>query len=91
LALRAGVSLPAELLQTPHPGGNEERDDTMTTHADLAARLLREAATMFRAMGGPDAQLSQRLDEFAALYDQVADLVEADPLAELQPAVGGAG
>ncbi|HYN37855.1 MAG TPA: hypothetical protein VES39_01245 [Rhodospirillales bacterium] len=63
----------------------------MTTHADLAARLLREAATMFRAMGGPDKQLSQRLDEFATLYEQVADLVEAEPLAVLQPATGAAG
>lgn len=60
----------------------------MTTHADLAAKLLREAATMFRAMSGPDEELAKRLNDFATLYEQVADLAEADPLGELQPAAG---
>ena len=62
----------------------------MTTHADLAAKLLREAATMFRAMSGPDQELAKRLHDFATLYDQVAEMVEADPLGELQPATGPA-
>jgi hypothetical protein len=51
----------------------------MTTYAELAARLLRDAATMFRSMGGDDAELGQRVQEFAQVYDQVADLVESDP------------
>ncbi|MFO1118927.1 MAG: hypothetical protein U1E38_01940 [Rhodospirillales bacterium] len=63
----------------------------MTTHADLAAKLLREAAIMFRAMSGMNEELTQKLDEFAGLYEQVADLVEADPLAVLQPAERAAG
>ncbi len=58
----------------------------MRTHADLAAKLLREAAIMFRTMGGTSDELAEKLSEFADVYDQVADLVEADPLAELQPA-----
>ena len=58
----------------------------MTTYADLAAKLLREAATMFRAMSGPDEDFAKRLEDFATLYEQVADLVEADPLGELQSA-----
>lgn len=60
----------------------------MTTHADLAAKLLREAAIMFRAMGGSDEEFTNRLQEFAALYEQVAALVETDPLGELQRASG---
>ena len=56
----------------------------MTTHADLAAKLLREAATMFRSLGAPDPDLAQRLDEFAGVYEQVADLVQQDPLGALE-------
>ena len=63
----------------------------MNTHADLAAKLLREAATMFRAMSGPDEELSKRLCDLAALYEQVAELVEAEPLVELQSAADTAG
>ncbi|MBK8174025.1 MAG: hypothetical protein IPK66_01590 [Rhodospirillales bacterium] len=55
----------------------------MTTHAELAAKLLREAATMFRSLGAPDPELGGRLDEFAGVYEQVASLVEADPTGEL--------
>jgi hypothetical protein len=53
------------------------------THAELAARLLREAATMFRAFGAPHAELNQRLGESAAIYEQVADLVEQNPNGEV--------
>jgi hypothetical protein len=63
----------------------------MTTHADLAAKLLREAAIMFRAMSGPDEEFAKRLHDFAALYEQVAHLVESDPLGKLEPASGAAG
>ena len=52
----------------------------MTTHAQLAARLLREAAGIYRTLGGsaePEAQ--QRMAEYGALYERVADMVEADP------------
>ena len=68
----------------------DERTMPMTTHADLAAKLLREAAIMFRAMGGPNEEFTKRLNDFAALYEQVAALVETDPLGELQPATGAA-
>jgi hypothetical protein len=58
----------------------------MRTHAELAAKLLREAATMFRTLGAPDSDLGNRLDEFASVYEQVADLVEQDPTGLLQGA-----
>jgi hypothetical protein len=56
----------------------------MTTHAELAAKLLREAATMFRSLRAPDAELGERLNEFASIYEQVADLVEQDPTGLLE-------
>ena len=51
----------------------------MRTHAELAAKLLREAATMFRSLGAPDPELGEKLDEFASVYERVAELVEQDP------------
>lgn len=55
----------------------------MTTHVELAAKLLREAATLFRSLAGPDPEMTQRLDDFAQVYEQVADLVEQDPNGEV--------
>lgn len=57
----------------------------MTTHAELAARLLREAAVIFRTAQWGDSSLQERLEEFSRLYDRVADLVESKPTSELQP------
>lgn len=62
----------------------------MKTHAELAARLLREAATIFQAMSRSDDELGPRFAEFAGWYERVADLVEIDPTGELQ-AAGDAG
>lgn len=56
----------------------------MTTNAELAAKLLREAATIFRALGSPDPELGAKLDEFATVYEQVADLVEQNPMGVLE-------
>jgi hypothetical protein len=53
------------------------------THAELAARLLRDAATLFRTVGGRDTDASERVDRFATLYDRVAELVERDPVGEV--------
>lgn len=58
----------------------------MTTHAELAARLLREAAVIFRTINLPDAEVQQRLDMFGKLYERVADLVEKGPTDPLDPA-----
>jgi len=61
----------------------------MTTHVELAAKLLREAATLFRSLGGPDPEMSRRLDDFAQVYEHVADLVEQDPNGDID--VSGLG
>jgi hypothetical protein len=59
--------------------GADEQETEMTTHAQLAARLLREAAHIYRTLGAEDPELREKTEEFAELYDQVADLVEDDP------------
>ena len=50
-----------------------------TTHIDLAARLLRDAAGFFRNVGDQNEPLKEQLDDNANVYEQVADLLERDP------------
>lgn len=49
------------------------------TNAELAARLLREAAAMFRVFAEPHPDLGERLEESADIYEQAAELLETDP------------
>ncbi|PJB68970.1 MAG: hypothetical protein CO093_11745 [Alphaproteobacteria bacterium CG_4_9_14_3_um_filter_47_13] len=51
----------------------------MPTHAELAGRLLRDAAKFFRTIGEQNATLKPQMDENATVFDQVATLVEQDP------------
>lgn len=53
------------------------------THAEFAAKLLRNAASIFRSIGGGDPASDDRTDQFASLYEQMADLVEKDPLGKI--------
>ncbi|MEQ8967623.1 MAG: hypothetical protein RID91_17550 [Azospirillaceae bacterium] len=55
----------------------------MTTHAELAGKLLRDAATFFRTVGDENPALKERLEESAATFENVATLVETDPTGEL--------
>lgn len=55
----------------------------MPSHSQLAAKLLRDAAIFFRDVGAQNPKLAQEMSENAAVYDQVADLTERDPLGEL--------
>jgi DeoR/GlpR family transcriptional regulator of sugar metabolism len=55
----------------------------MPAHAQLAAKLLRDAATFFRNVGAQNPALAEEMNENAAVYEQVADLTEMDPLREL--------
>jgi len=52
----------------------------MATHARIAARLLRDAATFFRNIGDENPGLKEQMHDNANVYDQVADLLDADPL-----------
>lgn len=58
------------------------------THAQLAAKLLRDAAAFFRVVGGQNAGLHAQMEDNAAVYDQVADLVESDPTGILDMEAG---
>lgn len=51
----------------------------MPAHNQLAAKLLRDAATFFRTIGDQNAPLKIQMDENALVFEQVADLVEHDP------------
>jgi len=55
----------------------------MATHAELAARLLRDAAGFFRNVGAQNEELREQMNDNADVYEQIADRVEADPLGEL--------
>jgi hypothetical protein len=56
----------------------------MPSHSQLAAKLLRDAAIFFRDVGAQNPELAEEMSENAAVYDQVADLTERDPLGELR-------
>jgi len=60
----------------------------MSTHAQIAAKLLRDAASFYRAVGGDNAELKDQMGEFARIYESVADLVETDPTGVLAESEG---
>jgi hypothetical protein len=51
----------------------------MATYAQLAAKLLRDAAIFFRNVGAQNEPLKEQMNDNASVYDQVADLLEKDP------------
>lgn len=51
----------------------------MLTHAQLAARLLRDAASFFRHLAEENPSLHDSMTENAGIYDQVAEMVEKSP------------
>ena len=50
-----------------------------TTNAQLAARLLRDAAQFFRTVAAQNETLNDAMNENAKIFDEVAILVETDP------------
>lgn len=56
----------------------------MATHAQLAARLLRDAAKFFRTLGEQNEPLRDQMMENADVFDQVANLVEDDPSGKIE-------
>ena len=51
----------------------------MITHAQLAAKLLKDAAVFFRTIGEQNPPLKIQMDENANVFEQVAELVEQNP------------
>ena len=56
----------------------------MATYAQIAAKLLRDAATFFRNVGAQNEPLRETMNDNASVYDRVANLVEQDPHGELK-------
>ena len=55
----------------------------MATYSNLAAKLLRDAAHFFRNVGEDNASVKEQMDNNATVYDQVADLLEKNPMGEI--------
>lgn len=55
----------------------------MGTTAELAAKLLQDAAGFFRTVGEQNPQLQQQMNDNAQVYEQVASLVARDPSGDL--------
>ena len=51
----------------------------MTTYAELAARLLRDAAEFFQHLAKDNPDMAEPMNENAQMYLQVADLVAKNP------------
>ncbi len=64
----------------------------MATNAEIAARLLRDAAGFFRSVGEQNPPLKEHMDNNAQAFEIMADRVETDPTGEAafnQPGAGG--
>jgi len=55
----------------------------MPTNAELAARLLRDAAFFFRTVAEQNPALQDAMSENAQVFEDVAAMVETDPLGEI--------
>jgi len=53
----------------------------MATNAEIAAKLLRDAATFFRHVAEQNAPIREQMNSNAKAYEVVAELVEGDPTA----------
>ena len=55
----------------------------MSNNAQLAAKLLRDASMFFRQVGEQNPPVAEQMNQNATAYEQVAQMVEADPLGAL--------
>ncbi|MBF0248594.1 MAG: hypothetical protein HQL36_11070 [Alphaproteobacteria bacterium] len=55
----------------------------MATHVQIAADLLRNAATFFRDIGAQNDDLKDQMEINARTYDSIAALLVQDPMGEL--------
>ena len=53
----------------------------MSTNAELAGRLLRQAAEFFHSVGEQNPPIKEQMETNAQTYDLVADWVDEDPMA----------
>jgi hypothetical protein len=55
----------------------------MPSHAELSAKLLRDAAAFFKTIAEQNPPLKEQMDENAEVFEQVADLVEKNPTGQI--------
>ncbi len=51
----------------------------MPTNAEMAARLLGDAAGFFRNMGKSNAEIKKQMDENGAIFDRMAEVMRSQP------------
>ena len=56
----------------------------MPSHAELAAKLLRDAATFFETIAEQNPPLKDQMEENASVFRQVSELVEHDPTGQIE-------
>lgn len=56
----------------------------ITTHAELAVLLLRDAAGFFRNVAEQNPGMAEQLNDNADVYEEVAELLAGDPLATIE-------
>lgn len=56
----------------------------MPTHAELAGKLLVDAAAFFRTLGEQNEALKEQMGENATVFEQMSDLIVQDPEGELE-------
>src|ERR1041385_2476074 len=61
----------------------------MATYAELAVKLLHDAATFFRRVGEQNEEIREAMNDNASVYDDVADRLEEDPLGTIDLGNGG--
>ena len=54
----------------------------MATNAEIAARLLRDAAGFFRSLGEQNEPMKEHMENNAQAFEIMADRVETDPTGE---------
>lgn len=72
----AGVfeQMAALIVQEPQGSINDK------SHAELAGRLLADAAAFFRTLAEQNEPIKEQMEENANVFDQVAQLVSTNPL-----------
>lgn len=62
----------------------------MPTHAELAGKLLIDAAAFFRKLADTNNDISKDMSDNAGVFEQVAELLQRDPTGSVQDkTVGG--
>lgn len=56
----------------------------MPTHAELAGKLLKDAATFFRTLGSQNEALAAQMTENANVFEQLAEFIVNDPQGNLE-------